>query len=427
MKHTKKLYFTALAGCLLAASVPCTADNQENTSLFDAAVICPENVTASRDAVLDYSADTWTMNYHLENTGNEAAVCSLLVPVPVSLSEAQSGLYDFSFTDTDSSSLSEYIYFTPLFSTASISETEITADQLYSFREQNSSLPSDPGTLYTLRTDSVSEEDTAVLNIQAKEEENCRIYPIGCTYTAKEGSYEISAVSGYDTCYLFLTGTEETDYTADFIEGSGYEFSSEVSTLDAFMELSCRIFWNDPDTSLNDPVTQKTLLNLLASYLDNSNVTVALDLIPSLRWLVTQQLFEVYAYDVTVSPGETVTVSILRNCELPVNGVSINPVLTQNGTALAQNRLHIVFRDDYTGASLRRAKGSFDKKESAFTLKDTSNGIYQVVLNKTPVWVRAYQYIIPMCIVMAVFLLLCIPAYMSRKKASGKTGNSSQK
>lgn len=423
MKRKNKTYPAAAVGCLLAALLSCSItpanSSSENTTLSDAAVICPEGVTVSRDTYLDYTANTWEMKYLLENTAEEEASCTLLVPVATTLKTAEEGLLSFRLENGGiEDSFKEELYFSPLFSSASISEDNITAEQLYAFHEQTLTLPSDSGTLYTLRCNTPTEEDTPVLTIQTDNDAACRIYPIGCTYTASDGNYEISAEGGSDICYLFVTGKEGTDYTAAPVSESDFELSEEDSSLDAFMKQGCDLFWEKEP--LNPPAAKENLLTLLSSYLEASNVTVALDLIPSLEWLSAQKLFEVYSCTVSIAPGTSACVSVFGNCTLAPGGVSVNPVLTNNGTPLAANRIHIRFCDDYTGASLRKAKGSFNKDESVLTIKDASDGVYQIVLSKTPVWVKTYKYIIPMCIVMAVFLLLCIPAYLGRKKASSK-------
>lgn len=428
MKKLSAPSCAVLASCLLAVSVTCPASEaSSDSSFFEAAVTCPDTVDVSRDMTLDYAANSFLMDYHFENTGSDDAVCYLEVPVITTLDASHQDLYTAFLTDRsgERTELPCETLFSPLFSISELSGDTVTASLIHEFHDQSAQLPSEDGMLYTIRPEQAGEEGIQVLSISALSEGSCKIYPIGCSYTVSEGVYEITLNKEEDEGYLFVTGEEAKDFSVDLLSDPSCLIDSERSSLDDFIELSCEIFLEE--TPLDAPVDKEVLMQHLAQYLNSSSVTVSLDLIPSLQWLVKQQLFEVYSYELTVKAGETLTASIVRNSELPVNAVSINPVLTNSGAPLSSNLLHIQYRDDYTGASLRRAKGTYDKETATFTMTDTGNGTYQVVLSKTPVWVKGYQYIIPMFAVMLVFLGLCVLVSLRQKKAGGQPEASKEK
>ncbi len=420
MNLLPKFTSVILAACLLAAPASCFAATSSAASepaktaadspYYEAAVIAPDDISVSRNIVLDYPQNTMTMNYTLQNTGSDDADCFIEVPVKSSLAAAHQDLYTIS-SDADGEA---FTYFTPLFSSSKeLSEETVTSEMLHSLQGITAELPDDTGVFYTIKLDEASEEVLPVLQVTALTDSICRIYPIGCTYGGKEGVYTISAAKQQTECYVFITGAHGTDFTAEIVAQNNVSIDDQVSELDDFMNLGCEIFLqNNP---MDEPVDKELLLQHLAVYLNSSTVSVSLDLIPSLQWLAKQLLFEVYAYEVTVPQGETVTVSIVNNEVLPVNGLSFNPILTNSQKALTSSTFEIIFPEEYTRASLRLARGSFDKETSLLTVKEAEK-VYQVNLSKTPVWVKAYDYIVPMCIVMVIFLGLCGISYTARKK-----------
>ncbi|MBQ8638176.1 MAG: hypothetical protein IJ468_03295 [Lachnospiraceae bacterium] len=427
MKKTVKHCSFLTAVFLLASSVTGFAETASNVTLMDAAISASEDVTVSREAVLDYPAGQWTMNYQLTNNGTNEAVCYVEIPVSSTLAGSHQALYTASQINEsgESTPLTNQTWFTPLFSSAGISEETISAEQLREFSSMTIDMPVEAGTLYTIDARQPLQAAAPLFTITALTEESCQIYPIGCSYTASEGTYQISLNKGQETGYLFLIGEEGNDFSMEEASESDFLITANDSSLENFIHLSCEIFLNQ--TPMEAPITKELLADHLASYLNSSAVTVSLDLVPSLQWLVKQQLFEVYSYKVVLQPQETATVSIVRNCELPVNAVFINPVLTNNGKKLETNTISIRFPDEYTGASLRKAKGKFDKETAVFTLTDTSDGTYQIVLNKTPIWEISFRYIVPMSAAMAVFLGICLISYLGRKKAQTEKENGSPK
>jgi len=416
MNFLSKFTSAVLAASLCAVPLTCFAAapaEQTDTAVspyYEAAVIAPDGVTVSRNIILDYPQGIITMDYTFENTGSEEADCFLGIPVESSLSAEHLGMYEF-LSDADGEAFG---YFTPLFSSSDeLSAETVTADLLYSCRDLTASLPDDDGVFYTITLDSALEESLPVLTVTTLTDDACRIYPIGCTYTGKEGVYNISAAKQQTECYVFITGEEGTDFSLEVTAGDSTSITDSISTLDSFMELGCRLFLDA--NPMHEPVDKELLMQHLAVYLDGSTVSVSLDLLPSLQWLVKQKLFEVYAYEMTVPQGESVTVSIVKKQPLPVNGLSFNPILTNSQKKLASNTFEIIFPNEYTRASVRLAKGSFDKETSTLTLKKAEK-VYQINLAKTPVWVKAHDYIVPMTVVMLIFLTLCFVSYAARKK-----------
>ncbi len=414
-----KLTSAVLTACLLTAPVTCfastaaanTAKAASTSPYYEAAVITPEDISVSRNIVLDYPQNIMTMEYTFTNTGDTDADCFLKVPVESSLSASHQELYSF----VSEGNGEAFTYFTPLFSSLKdVSPETITSDILHSLQYIEALLPDDAGIFYTIELDEASEEITPILQVSTITDNTCRIYPIGCTYSGKEGVYQISATKEQTECYVFITGVKDTDFSADFIAENNVTITDEVSHLDDFIELGCELFLEANE--MDELITKELLMQHLAVYLANSTASVALDLLPSLQWLTKQLLFEVYGYAVSVPHGESVTVSIVSNEELPVNGLSFNPILTNSQTALTSNTFEIIFPEEYTRASLRIARGSFDKDTSILTVKEAEK-IYQVNLSKTPLWIKAYDYIVPMCVVMVAFLALCSVSYAARKKA----------
>lgn len=398
---------TALTGISIVPTLAASADE----SFYEAAVYTDETVSVSREAVLDYASNQWQMNYHLSNNGSSDAVCRIDVPVASTLDSEHGSLYTFS--SPDEASLSTETWFTPLFSASNLSEDTVTAALLEESRSASTELPSDPGTLYTIHPDQASETAIPVLTVSSRTDDSCRIFPIGCSYTASGTTCQVSLNKEQTEGYLFVAGDSGKAFTAEELDSSGCEINAEEISLDSFIRMGCQLFLNQ--TPLPEPVDQTLLSGYLSAYLSASSVS--LDLVSSLQWLIKQQLFEVYSCSVTVPANAEVTVSIVRNSELFVNGVSINPALTNSGTPLTENTIRIVLKDDYTRASLRNAKGSYDKESSVITLTDTSKGTYQVILGKTPIWEKSFHYIVPMSIVMVLFLAVCLISYLGRMKA----------
>lgn len=433
---TKFTSFLLAAGTLLSGATVYAQDSAASddasseavstpaTPLYTSGLFCaeqqPEEISVVHDIRLDYEKNCVYDSYRITNPSQTDASFRILIPQITTLSTVPEQLYTF---ETSADSVESKQYYSPVFSSSGLSENALNLNDLYEGQNYNTQIPEDEGTLFRLTRESESDA-TSCLSI-SDITDNCHIYPLGCSYTSVEGGYELSATEGYETCYVFLTGTKDSDFTVSLIEDSGFALSEKDSDLKSYLELCCDWYLTEnPDKT---QVTAELLLSNLADYFGRSSVTVSIDLLPTIDWLTTQKRFLVYEYTVTVPADSTVFAQTVRETALSPKETFLSAQLAADSASYASvsDTVTVMLPDGYASSVVRNAD---NKKQSApsyeegdtvcitYSLTEYKGDTYSIALFKTPLWTATLKYLPAFIVIMAVFMLLCLFSYLSRKK-----------
>ena len=468
LKHKTK--FTALllaAGTCFSGTI-CTfaestssADAANATEIFSTPLYTsglystdeqPEDVTVTHDIRLDYDSNTMYDSYLIRNESSSDASFDVLIPQIASLAVAPEELYTYHalsydstdldeltaldlFAGTDTAAVEESSYYSPLFSANGLGESTLTLDELYQGQIYNTAIPEDKGVLYHLSrplTDSVLDEKVC-LSISGLSD-SCHIYPLGCSYSTTDDGYELSISENFFDCYVFLTGKENTDFTVSLIENENaktdaekFSMDDESSDLKSYLEFCCD--WYLDQNKDNTQATPELLLSNLADYFGRSSVTVSIDLLPTIDWLTQQKRFLVHQYTVTVPAGSSVFAWTERETELSKKEVTLSAQLAKDTTTYANvsDTVTVSLPSGYSSAIVRNVDNSKlstvktddDSKEFVtYSIKSYKGDTYSVALFKTPMWNATLKYMPIFIVIMAVFMLLCLISYLSRRKKS---------
>lgn len=468
LKHKTK--FTALllaAGTCFSGTI-CTfaestssADAANATEIFSTPLYTsglystdeqPEDVTVTHDIRLDYDSNTMYDSYLIRNESSSDASFDVLIPQIASLAVAPEELYTYHalsydstdldeltaldlFAGTDTAAVEESSYYSPLFSANGLGESTLTLDELYQGQIYNTAIPEDKGVLYHLSrplTDSVLDEKVC-LSISGLSD-SCHIYPLGCSYSTTDDGYELSISENFFDCYVFLTGKENTDFTVSLIENENaktdaekFSMDDESSDLKSYLEFCCD--WYLDQNKDTTQATPELLLSNLADYFGRSSVTVSIDLLPTIDWLTQQKRFLVHQYTVTVPAGSSVFAWTERETELSKKEVTLSAQLAKDTTTYANvsDTVTVSLPSGYSSAIVRNVDNSKlstvktddDSKEFVtYSIKSYKGDTYSVALFKTPMWNATLKYMPIFIVIMAVFMLLCLISYLSRRKKS---------
>lgn len=449
---------TLFSGTCVSAEQTSPADPSEgitqtySTSLYTSGLYStdalPKNVFVTHDIRLDYDKDTVYDSYLIRNESSSDASFDVLIPQVTSLAAKPQKLYSFAalsydttdkeelssldlFSGSDSASFEESDYYSPLFSANGLSETSLTLDELYQGQFYNTDIPEDTGVLYHLSRPVVdsSLNEKACLSISGLSD-NCHIYPLGCSYTTTDDGYELSITEGFFDCYVFLTGTEDKDFTVSPIETQGsrtelenFSIEQEDSDLKSYLEFCCDWYLEEnPDKT---QATPELLLSNLADYFGRSSVTVSIDLLPTIDWLTQQKRFLVHQYSIEVPAGLSVFVWTEREIALSKKEVTLSVQLAKDTASYANvsDTVTIPLPQGYSSLVVRNAENSkLSDTESdnghllVYSLKSYKGDTYSVALFKTPMWNATLKYLPVFIVIMAVFMLLCLISYLSRRK-----------
>lgn len=404
-----------------------------------------EGVTVTHDIMLDYDNNLVRDNYLIQNESDTDVSFDILIPQITSLAVEPEELYSFDALVSDNDSFfslrgrddnradfEESEYYSPLFSANGLSETSLSLEELYQGQFYNTEIPTDTGVLYHLSrplTDS-NLNAKACMSISGLSD-NCRIYPLGCSYTTTDDGYELSISENFNDCYVFLTGTESTDFTVSLIEpedaktdAEKFSMDDESSDLKAYLEFCCD--WYLEQNKDNTQATPELLLSNLADYFGRSSVTVSIDLLPTIDWLTQQKRFLVHQYTVTVPADSYVFAWTERETELSKKEVTFNVQLAKNTVLYAHisNTVTISMPDGYSSAIIRNADSARsdatitadDITLDTYSIKSFKGDTYSVALFRTPIWNATLKYLPIFIVIMAVFMLLCLISYLSRRK-----------
>ena len=466
LKHKTK--FTALllaagtcfSGTTVSFAEKATSVDTENTTesfstpLYTSGLYSPdeqpEDVSVTHDIRLDYDSNTLYDSYLIRNESSSDASFDVLIPQIASLAAAPEELYTCHalsydstnleeltaldlFAGTDAAFVEESSYYSPLFSSNGLSESSLTLDELYQGQFYNTEIPTDTGVLYHLSrplTDS-NLDAKACMSISGLSD-NCHIYPLGCSYTTTDDGYELSISENFSDCYVFLTGTEGTDFTVSLIETEGantdaekFSMDDESSDLKSYLEFCCD--WYLDQNGDNTQATSELLLSNLADYFGRSSVTVSIDLLPTIDWLTQQKRFLVHQYSVTIPANSSVFVWTERETALSKKEVTLSAQLTKDTSTYADatNTVTVSLPDGYSSAIVRNADSSklstsktddTSKELVTYSIQSFKGDTYTVALFKTPMWNATLKYLPMFIVIMAVFMLLCLISYLSRRK-----------
>ncbi len=405
----------------------------------------PEDVTVTHDIWLDYDNNLVKDNYLVQNESDTDVSFDILIPQITSLAVEPEDLYSFDALVSDNDSFfslrgrddnradfEESEYYSPLFSANGLSETSLSLEELYQGQFYNTEIPTDTGVLYHLSrplTDS-NLDAKACMSISGLSD-NCHIYPLGCSYTTTDDGYELSISENFNDCYVFLTGTEGTDFTVSLIEPEGaktdaekFSMDDESSDLKAYLEFCCD--WYLEQNKDNTQATPELLLSNLADYFGRSSVTVSIDLLPTIDWLTQQKRFLIHQYTVTVPANSYVFAWTERETELSKKEVTLNAQLARNTVLYAHisNTVTVSLPDGYSSAIIRNADSARsdatitadDITLDTYYIKSFKGDTYSVALFRTPIWNATLKYLPMFIVIMAVFMLLCLISYLSRRK-----------
>ncbi len=409
----------------------------------------PEGVSVTHDIRLDYDSNTMYDSYLIRNESGSDASFDVLIPQITSIATKPQSLYSFDalaydstdleeltaldlFAGTDRASFEASSYYSPLFSSNGLSESSLTLDELYQGQVYNTAIPEDKGVLYHLSrplTDS-NLDAKACMSISGLSD-SCHIYPLGCSYTTTDNGYELSISKNFSDCYVFLTGTEGTDFTVSLIESEGaktdaekFSMDDESSDLKSYLEFCCD--WYLDQNKDNSQATPELLLSNLADYFGRSSVTVSIDLLPTIDWLTQQKRFFIEQYTLTVPAGSSVFAWTARETELSKKEVTLRAQLAKDTATYANvsDTVTVPLPNGYSSAIVRNAgssklstvKTDDDKEIVTYSIKSFKGDTYSVALFKTPMWNATLKYLPMFIVIMAVFMLLCLISYLSRRK-----------
>ena len=198
----------------------------------------------------------------------------------------------------------------------------------------------------------------------------------------------------------------------------------ESSDLKAYLEFCCD--WYLEQNKDNTQATPELLLSNLADYFGRSSVTVSIDLLPTIDWLTQQKRFLVHQYTVTVPADSYVFAWTERETELSKKEVTFNVQLAKNTVLYAHisNTVTISMPDGYSSAIIRNADSARsdatitadDITLDTYSIKSFKGDTYRVALFRTPIWNATLKYLPIFIVIMAVFMLLCLISYLSRRK-----------
>ena len=409
----------------------------------------PEGVSVTHDIRLDYDSNTMYDSYLIRNESGSDASFDVLIPQITSIATKPQSLYSFDalaydstdleeltaldlFAGTDRASFEASSYYSPLFSSNGLSESSLTLDELYQGQVYNTAIPEDKGVLYHLSrplTDS-NLDAKACMSISGLSD-SCHIYPLGCSYTTTDNGYELSISKNFSDCYVFLTGTEGTDFTVSLIESEGaktdaekFSMDDESSDLKSYLEFCCD--WYLDQNKDNSQATPELLLSNLADYFGRSSVTVSIDLLPTIDWLTQQKRFFIEQYTLTVPAGSSVFAWTARETELSKKEVTLRAQLAKDTATYANvsDTVTVPLPNGYSSAIVRNAgssklstvKTDDDKEIVTYSIKSFKGDTYSVALFKTPMWNATLKYLPMFIVIMAVFMLLCLISNLSRRK-----------
>lgn len=425
---------------IAAETTAAAAELRETTPLYLSGIVSASDaddtlVTIRHNAHISYTDGKLYDQYLLTNTSDADASYSILLPQLASLAESSEPLAEFDIfvpkepitfeqllQPGDTAMTPDYQYqqyFTPVFSASGLNENTISL-ALLAKAEDTSVLPEDSGVLFGFtRTDSA--EALECLSITDLSE-NCHIYPYGCSYAVADNGYTLSISEGFDTCYVFLTGAEDTDFQVSPANDEIFTLSQQTSQLDDYLIDSCERYLSlHPDMTETD---FQLLLSDLAAYFGKSNVTVSIDLLPTIEWLSTQKRYAVNQYTITVPAGETICAQLSRDAGYTTSAnPAFVPVLASpdSNSPAVTNTVSTVLPEGYSsllirGAQSKKLSSSNDEQVVTYQISEFKDTICSVVLFQTPIWTKTMKYLPVFAVIMAVFMLLCLVSYLSRKK-----------
>ena len=444
LKHTTKFTSLLLAAGTCFSGTICTfaestssADAANATEVFSTPLYTsglystneqPEGVKVTHNICLDYDNNLMKDNYLIQNESDTDVSFDILIPQIASLASEPEKLYNFYahaydttdsdalklldlFADTDAASFEESSYYSPLFSANGLGESTLTLDELYQGQIYNTSIPEDKGVLYHLSrplTDSVLDEKVC-LSISGLSD-SCHIYPLGCSYSTTDNGYELSLIENENA---------KTD-------AEKFSMDDESSDLKSYLEFCCD--WYLEQNKDTTQATPELLLSNLADYFGRSSVTVSIDLLPTIDWLTQQKRFLVHQYTVTVPAGSSIFAWTERNTELSKKEVTLSAQLSKDTASYAKvlDTVTVSLPDGYSSLIVRNAESkklsdagsSSDNKLITYSIQSYKGDTYSVALFKTPMWNATLKYMPIFIVIMAVFMLLCLISYLSRRKKS---------
>ena len=408
----------------------------------------PEGVSVTHDIRLDYDDNVMYDSYLIRNESSSDTSFDVLIPQISSLSVVPEELYTFHalsydladlegltslnlFEGTNDADFDASSYYSPLFSANGLSETSLSLDELYQGHVYNTAIPEDEGVLYHLsRPLSDSSLDAKACLSISNLSDDCHIYPLGCSYTTTDDGYELSISENFSDCYVFLTGTEDTDFTVSLLESEDtakFSIDDESSDLKSYLEFCCD--WYLEQNEENTQATSELLLSNLADYFGRSSVTVSIDLLPTIDWLTQQKRFLIHQYSITVPANSSVFVWSERETELSKKEVTLSAQLAEDTSTYADvsDTVTVSLPSGYSSVIVRSADSSKlstfkaddgSSKYVTYSIKSYKGDTYSVALFKTPIWNATLKYLPMFIVIMAVFMLLCLISYLSRRKKS---------
>ena len=426
MKKKNSLLLWTCAAMILtvSAGMPSSAD-EASQPLQPGSVTAPETVSLRFAADLDYGANLAELHYLLENTGSTEAECLLDFVQTTSLDQAGSlKAPEITAISENDEVLAEYTEaLSPLVSQTGTAIDTVTAADLRSMTVFEPQANDEEGLLCELSFEEGAEV-TDLLTVTDLSGGGCRIYPLHCSYQLTgDGAYEVLPASGFEHCYVFIAGEEDSDFAVS--EGSSVTLDASPSDLQSFYRLGCETYLED--YPMEKPVDAALLVKYLTSYVNASDAGISLDIIPSMQWMVRQPIYRIDSCRVVLQPGESVDLSVHVEKQLSPDSLTFRTGLMASGKAAQDFSIRAPLPESYTRGRLKNAKGTVitEKREGEATLlsvsfTDIPDEDFELILSKTPVWEKAYQYIVPMSIIMVVFLALCVVSYLGQRKKAGK-------
>lgn len=392
------------------------------TPLYSTGIASADGSTAELDikktTILDYDNSLLSETYEITNSSSNTVNVDVAALQLSTLSSANDSLYDFFLASSEGGSAKSDLktYYSSIFSSSGVNESSFSLEELLTFSDRSYSLPDDSGSLFHLTRDD-STEAKECLSISLSND-NCHIYPIGCTYSSSEDAYKLSISSGFSECYVFLTGNEGEDFNLELTDSSGFELDSEKSSLDDFLSLCCDFFLQE---NSSETMTKELLMTDLGEYFGRSSVTVSLDLLPTLEWIAKQERFLIYDYSIEIPSGETAKATVSRKANLDPSGTTLYPKLTIDSSLSldSDNFIQLIMPKQYSSAAIQQTES--EKKIAAdnsltYAVTKYKGDAYKVVLFKTPMWASTTKYLPIFAVIMAIFMMLCFVSYISKRR-----------
>ena len=401
-----------LSGAALLMTPVCTACAEADTGspaveapvFLSGVVSSADNCTAERTILLDYKEGTVTETIRLVNNGDGEASVDILAPQVVTLASTDSELYTFAGEGTETSR-----YISAPLSVSNLSETTVTAESLFAARDRDTSLPETGGFLYQISGSFSADNPALTFTLSSPD---CHVYPYGCKYTGSEDTYHLTTSDGLASCMLFLTGSEDTDFSVTFSEGA--EVTSAESSLSEYLSLCSERFLNEEEGYAG--IDGDLLMKALADYFKKSGEVSSPDIRPTLSYIIAQKLFLVDDCHVVLAAGQKAEVTVSRPARLAASAAQLNPALVTGSLDEAQD-LTVVFPEGYSTLAVQNTSGK-KTDSTSYHITGYKDSSFKVVLYKSFDFSGMLKNLPVFLVIMAVFMGLCLISYMKRKKAA---------